>query len=270
MKIFVRICLLISVVHGYVVGPVSRPLLKNRSSLYRGLRPYSSGRVRIAVASSQIDLDSPEVAKEYEKVKELSIYTVKKELDDLGIPYDVAMMSEMDMKLRLMEARVRLSAPPKQKRKAPGPNASKYEKLIYENPAVKKFVDELMEIGDINRANAFTEYIDNEKVARQRYGNSQLYLDIFDKAEELKNAPAFTSRKLEFKGFPSAMGEDMIKISLEEFGTLKAFSVKIDDTSPECSGVVEYESQESADSAVAKWDGADMGMGSKLSLEYVE
>jgi len=149
--------------------------------------------------------------------------------------------------------------------------ASVYEKVCFEKPKIRSFADSLYDKGDINAYNTFVEYINTPEMAKSRYGDVPMYNDLMDKADAMLSAPAFTSNKLDFTGFPAAMGQDMIKMSFEEFGPLKSFVVSNgDDMDAEgFNGQVEYEDVNAAKAAVARYDGADMGMGDNLALNYV-
>lgn len=224
--------------------------------------------VATQLASTKLDMSDPAVVTEYNKIKDLTEDSVKYELKDLGIPFNPA-AGDMDLKLMLMEARVRLATPTK--KEAPGKGATPFEKLIFEKPAVKKAWEAYLDAGDINAANAFVEYVNTPEVAQKRYGDNQIYRDVFDAVERLVKAPAFTSNKLSFDGFPPGMGEDMVKVSFKEFGEITAFTSKgADDPIAEsCSGTIEFDSVDAAKAAVAKWDGVDMGLGKKLELKYL-
>ena len=80
-------------------------------------------------------------------------------------------------------------------------------------------------------------------------------------------APAFTSAKLAYSGFPM-MGEDGLRGQMESIGAVKAFSVTEEDPVTGMTGTVEFEAEADAKTAVEKWDGADMGNDVMLSLKY--
>ena len=173
-------------------------------------------------------------------------------------------MDDMTIKLRLMEARIVMAAPPAA---GPAANASPYEKLVFEKPAIKAYVDRLYNKGDINGANIFMEYINDPQQAQNRYGKEADYQAVFAKADELMAAPAFTSAKLAYSGFPM-MGEDGLRGQMESIGAVKAFSVTEEDPVTGMTGTVEFEAEADAKTAVEKWDGADMGNDVMLSLKY--
>ena len=72
---------------------------------------------------------------EFEKLKDASRGFVEKELELMGIPYS-ADMDDMTIKLRLMEARIVMAAPAAA---GPAANASPYEKLVFDKPAIKAY-----------------------------------------------------------------------------------------------------------------------------------
>ena len=152
---------------------------------------------------------------EFEKLKDASRGFVEKELELMGIPYS-ADMDDMTIKLRLMEARIVMAAPAAA---GPAANASPYEKLVFEKPAIKAYVDRLYNKGDINGANIFMEYINDPQQAKNRYGKEADYQAVFAKADELMAAPAFTSAKLAYSGFPM-MGEDGLRGQMESIGAV--------------------------------------------------
>jgi len=224
----------------------------------RCLRPVSARR-----AAPGIDPTSPQMQVEFEKLKGVTREEVEEELNLLGIPATPD-MDDMTAKLRLMEARIIFAAPAAA---GPAANASPYEKLISEKPSVKTYVDGLFNKGDINGANVFMEYVNDKAGAQARYGKEQIYQDVFAKAEEMISAPAFTSAKLLYGGFPM-MGEDALRGQMESIGAVKAFSVTEEDPVTGMVGVVEFEDESSAVTAVEKWDGADMGNEVMLTLKY--
>ena len=171
-----------------------------------------------------LDPSSPQMQAEFEKLKDASRGFVEKELELMGIPYS-ADMDDMTIKLRLMEARIVMAAPAAA---GPAANASPYEKLVFEKPAIKAYVDRLYNKGDINGANIFMEYINDPQQAKNRYGKEAAYQAVFAKADELMAAPAFTSAKLAYSGFPM-MGEDGLRGQMESIGAVKAFSVTEED-----------------------------------------
>lgn len=79
--------------------------------------------VKVAAATGSLDMNDPAVVAEFNKIKDLDEASVKYELNDLGIPFPPA-AGDMELRLVLMEARIRLSSPgvtdaTKKKSKAP-------------------------------------------------------------------------------------------------------------------------------------------------------
>lgn len=229
------------------------------------LRAASSFRKTTAMrAGNQVDPSSPEMLAEFENLKDYPMSAIMNELEELGIPTSPD-MGEMEIRVRLMEARVIMAKPSSA---APPAGCSAYETLIFEKPGIKTYVDGLYNKGGINEANAFMEYVNDAAQATIRYGKVEAYREVFAKAEEMMSAPAFTSSKLSFGGFPM-MGEDALRGQMETCGAVKAFSVSEEDPVTGMKGSVEFEDEESAKTAVEKWDGADMGNEVSLSLKYL-
>lgn len=160
------------------------------------LQPLRAATARrpTAVRVSNIDPSSPEMVAEFEKLKGMPMSMIMTELEELGIP-TTPDMDDMAIKIRLMEARVIFSQP---SATGPAPGASAYEVLIYEKPGVKSYVDGLYNKGGINEANAFMEYVNDKAGATMRYGKEACYRAVFEKADEMIAAPAFTSAKLSY------------------------------------------------------------------------
>merc|ERR1711924_430448 len=93
-----------------------------------------------------------------------------------------------------------------------------------------------------NGANIFMEYINDPQQAQNRYGKEADYQAVFAKADELMAAPAFTSAKLAYSGFPM-MGEDGLRGQMESIGAVKAFSVTEEDPVTGMTGTVEFEAE---------------------------
>ena len=76
-----------------------------------------------------------------------------------------------------------------------------------------------------------------------------------------------TSGKIAYSGFPANMGEAGVRMTLEALGTLKSFSYKASDDGMTAGGEVEFEGVSEAKAAIDKYDGMDMGLGTKLAFE---
>mmetsp|Transcript_27489 Transcript_27489/g.82509 ORF Transcript_27489/g.82509 Transcript_27489/m.82509 type:complete len:248 (+) Transcript_27489:415-1158(+) len=233
-------------------------------SCARALVPARPSCTRVAPPrAAGLDPTSPEMQAEFEKLKGVDRSEVESELELLGIPTSPD-MDDMTVKLRLMEARIIFATPDKA---GPAANASPYEKLIAEKPSIKTYVDGLYNKGDTTGANVFMEYVNNPEQAKSRYGSEALYQKIFEKADELVAAPAFTSATLAYAGFPM-MGEDALRGQMESIGEVASFSVTEEDPVLGMTGVVTFAEESSAVTAVEKWDGADMGNEVMLTLKY--
>merc|ERR1719231_1896458 len=116
----------------------------------------------------------------------------------------------------------------------------------------------------INSVNTIIEYVNDPVLGKTRYAEG-----YSEQIEPALAAPAVESAKLKFFGFPSAMGEGVVRQTLEGFGELKSLTVEMPDDPAEmsCGGTCEFGSVESAKKAVAQWNGADMGLGTVLTLE---
>jgi len=156
-----------------------------------------------------------------------------------------------------------------QKKKAkPAKFSSKFEEAMWTKPAFAEFYKGLKAKGDHNAQNVVAEYLNDPKLATQRYGKT--YKGVLNQAERaLKAPPPVKSAKLKFSGFPANMGEDACKMTLEALGPIVEFSCKTDDDFPILRGVVEYEDIEVAKKAVAQYNGMDMGMGSAIEMASV-
>lgn len=259
-----------------------------------GGRPRSSG------LGMAIDYNDPVVAEEFNNVQPLSFEEVEAELKEKGIPVKPT-MNEMEVKLMLVEMRLRLSGKlgGKTKKERPAKFSSKLEEFLWTKPAFEQFYSGLKAKGDNNALNVVTEYIQNPDVALQRYGKD--YKGLIRKTEEALNAPppvnsptlTFSGCKLSkenalflsmldeslshilclrflcFNAVPANMGEQGCLMTLQSLGAIEAFECVVDDDFPILRGTVTFEDIESAKKAVAQYNGMDMGMGTRLELASV-
>lgn len=213
-----------------------------------------------------LDYNDPIVAEEFAKVQPMPFEEVEEELRGKGIPIS-PMMNEMDVKLMLVEMRLRFSgriagSKPKQK---PTSFSSKLEEAIWTKPAFADFYETTKAKGDAATLNVVTEYVNDKKMALQRYGKD--YKALIRKVEEALNAPPpVNTPTLMFSGFPANMGEMGCKMTLETLGPIADFECVVDDDFPILRGKVTYEDIESAKKAVEQYNGMDMGMGTSLEL----
>jgi len=134
-----------------------------------------------------IDYNDPVVAEEFNNVQPLSFEEVEAELREKGIPVSPT-MNEMEVKLMLVEMRLRFSGKLGGKeKKRPAKFTSKLEEAIWTKPAFEEFYTALKAKGDNNALNVVTEYIQNKDVALQRYGKD--YKALIKKAEAALTAP---------------------------------------------------------------------------------
>lgn len=220
-----------------------------------------------------IDYNNPMVMEEFNNVQPMTYEEVEEELQAKGIR-PPATMNEMDVKLMLVEMRLRFSgklgpdADKKQKKKKPVKFSSKFEEAMWNKPAFEEFYNEQKAKGDHNAQNVITEYLNEPEMAKSRYAKT--YKALIRDCEAALKAPApVKSTTIEFSGFPANMGEDACKMTLEALGAIVSFECVQDEDFPVLNGKVTYEDIETAKKAVAQYDGMDMGMGSTLELSSV-
>lgn len=217
-------------------------------------------------ALKALDYNDPIVAEEFATVQPMSYEEVEEELRKTGIKAP-ATMNEMDVKLMLVEMRLRLSGrlSNSKKKERPKKFSNKFEEAMWTKPAFEEFYNALKAKGDHNAMNCVTEYLNNPDVAKQRYGKDYKGL-IRDLEKALTAPPPVKSPTIKFSGFPANMGETACKMTLETFGTVVSFECQQDEDFPVLKGSVTYENIESAKKAVAQYNGMDMGMGTTLEL----
>ena len=121
-----------------------------------------------------------------------------------------------------------------------------------------------------NAMNLATEHLVNPRRAKERYGGTAKYdstIAEIEAALKAKKASVATSGRLSYSGFPANMGEGGVKMTLSAFGDLKAFTWEEADDGLTCGGTVEYEDATTAQAAIDKYDGMDMGLGTTLELQ---
>ena len=233
--------------------------------------PRALARRGAPLASAQLDYDDPVVAEEFKVVQRYDDGRLDFELEKLGIVAPPG-MSEVDKQLMLMECRLRLNGHLDDKPKSTGPKtyASPYEEALDTKPKFAALIGKFKADGLINSVNTIIEYVNDPVLGKTRYAEG--YGDLIEQVDAALAAPAVESAKLKFFGFPSNMGEGVVRQTLEAFGELKSLSVEMPDDPAEmsCGGTCEFGSVESAKKAVAQWNGADMGLGTVLTLEMVE
>lgn len=216
-----------------------------------------------------MDYTDPVVAAEFNNVQQLSYEEVEEELNEKGIPVSPT-MNAMDVKLMLVEMRLRLSGKlgGQKKRERPAKFSSKFEEAMWTKPAFEEFYNTLKAKDDHNAQNVVAEYLNNRELALQRYGKD--YKAVLRQAEEaLAAPPPVKSPTLTFSGFPANMGEGACRMTLAALGEVTEFECEQDDTFPILKGKVTFSDIESAKKAVAQYNGMDMGMGTKLEVVSV-
>jgi hypothetical protein len=228
---------------------------------------------RIAQPVAALDYKDPTVAKEFSNIQVLDTEEVEDELMASGIPVPPT-MNVMDMRMMLVEVRMRKAGKmPGDKKEAPkkAPSgASDFEKALYEKPAFKALYNDWQATRNTNAMNLATEYLINPRRAKERYGGTAKYDETVATIEDALNAKielVVTSGKIAFSGFPANMGEAGMKMTLETFGPLVTFEYSPNDDGMTAGGQAEYEEMSAAKACVEKYDGMDMGLGTKLSFE---
>jgi len=214
-----------------------------------------------------LDYNDPVVAQEFAAVQILSYEEVEEELLQTGVTAPPT-MNEMDIKLMLVELRMRLSGKmPGQEvaKKKPAKFGSKFEEALWTKPMFEELYNEIKAEGDHNRMNVAKEYINDSKMATERYGkNYKGFLRDLNTA--LNAPPPVKSATLTFTGFPANMGEAACKMTLEAVGAIEEFECEESEDFPILTGKVTFDSIETAKKAVEQYNGMDMGMGQSLEL----
>jgi hypothetical protein len=215
-----------------------------------------------------LNYNDPMVAEEFAKVQPLTFEEAEAELQEKGIPVS-ATMNEMDVKLMLVEMRLRFSGRlGTSEKKRPDKFSSKFEEAMWTKPAFKEYYESLRKKDDHNAMNVAAEYLNDKEIASQRYGKD--YRAVIRKIEEaLVAPPPVKSPTLKFSGFPANMGEMGCRMTLESLGTVVEFECTEDEDFPILRGKVTFEDIESAKKAVAQYNGMNMGMGTSLELVSV-
>jgi len=217
-----------------------------------------------------LDYNDPDVAAEFNAVQPLSYEEVEEELSLSGVRGS-ADMNEMDLKLMLVELRMRLSgnAPGQTtKKEKPASFSSKFEEAIWTKPKFEELYDELKGKGDHNSMNVIKEYLTDKENAVTRYGRD--YKALLRNIEAALNAKAeVKSPSVTFSGFPANMGESGCKMTLEALGEIVDFECAASEDFPILTGTVTFGDIETAKKAIDQYDGMDMGMGQALEMNPV-
>lgn len=215
-----------------------------------------------------LDYSDPVVGEEFAAVQPLTYEEVEEELLESGIRGSPD-MNEMDLKLMLVEVRMRNSGkmPGSQTKpqEKPASYSSKFEEALWEKPFFKELYEDLKSKGDHNSQNVAAEYLNNPETATSRYGKTYKRLLMQIDAAMTKKKEV-TSPKITFKGFPANMGEMGCKMTLEALGEVEEFECTESEDFPILEGTVTFGDVETAKKAIEQYDGMDMGMGSKLEV----
>ena len=232
----------------------------------------SIGASRLSRSSLKmaIDYNDPIVAEEFGNVQPMTYEEVEDELKQSGIRAP-ATMNEMEVKLMLVEVRLRKSGKlsgGSEKKQRPTKFSSKFEEAMWTKPAFEEFYNKLKAKGDHNAQNVVSEYLNNPSIAKMRY--EKTYRGLLRECDAALTAPPpVKSTTIKFSGFPANMGEMGCRMTLESIGAVKEFECTPDDDFPILRGKVTFEDIEAAKKAVAQYNGMDMGMGTKLELASV-
>jgi hypothetical protein len=242
------------------------------ASAWSTVQPNHFARRVGTVLPMALDYNDPVVAEEFNNVQPLSYEEVEEELLMSGVRGDPN-MNEMDLKLMLVELRMRLAGKMPgqttgQKKTKPTKYSSKFEEAVWEKPKFGELYDDLKAKGDHNSMNVAAEYLNNPEVASKRYGKDYKRL-IADIESALNAKKEVTSPTVTFKGFPANMGEAGCKMTLEALGAIVDFECSESDDFPILEGKVTFEDLESAKKAIEQYNGMDMGMGTCLELDSV-
>lgn len=233
------------------------------------LSPLQKTRASTAL-NMALDYNDPVVAEEFAAIQSLTYDEVEDELLESGIRAPPT-MNEMEIRLMLVEMRMRKSG------KMPGSNnakkkpttfSSKFEEALYTKPAFEEYYNTLKTKGDHNALNVAAEYVNDPKLAEERYG-SDYRKTIREVKAALSAPPPVKSPTLSFSGFPANMGEAGCKMTLEAVGPIEDFECAESEDFPILTGKVTFEDIETAKKAVEQYNGMDMGMGTALELTSV-
>jgi len=233
--------------------------------------PISTTFARPTALPMALDYNDPVVAEEFIAVQPLSYEEVEEELLQSGVRGS-ADMNDMDLKLMLVEVRMRASGKmpgqEAEKKKRPATFSSKFEEAMWTKPKFEELYSELKLNGDINSMNVCTEYLTDKELALTRYGKD--YKPLIRKIEAAMNAKAeVKSASITFSGFPANMGEMGCKMTLEALGEIVDFECIESEDFPILTGKVTFGDIDTAKKAIEQYDGMDMGMGQLLEVETV-
>lgn len=252
--------------------------LVRTDALLLGVRPATCAPAvapRMAPARLALDVNDPNVAKEFQELQGVDTDDIVDELGTFGIVCPPT-MNDMEMRMMLIEVRMRKAGTFKsqetKKPQKPKSFGSKFEEAMWEKPAFKALYEKYQAGKFVNAMNLAAEHINNPKRAKDRYSGTPEYEKVIAEVEEAINTRVVvevSSPKLMFSGFPSNMGEAGVKMTLQAFGPVVDIMVEESDDGMTLSGRVEYEDIATAKQAVDKYDGVDMGLGTTLELQSI-
>eukprot|EP00567_Pseudictyota_dubia_P009039 CAMPEP_0197461008 /NCGR_PEP_ID=MMETSP1175-20131217/55384_1 /TAXON_ID=1003142 /ORGANISM="Triceratium dubium, Strain CCMP147" /LENGTH=271 /DNA_ID=CAMNT_0042996203 /DNA_START=130 /DNA_END=945 /DNA_ORIENTATION=- len=218
-----------------------------------------------------LDYNDPAVAEEFTNVQTLSYEEVQEELLQSGVTAPPT-MTEMDIKLMLVELRMRLTGrmpgSTAAKKEKPATFSSKFEEALWTKPAFEEFFNAVKKDGDHNKVNVVKEYVNTPDIATQRYGKDYKRL-LRDAETALTAPPPVKTPTITFSGFPANMGEAACKMTLEAVGPIVEFECSESEDFPILVGKVTFEDLDTAKKAVEQYNGMDMGMGQELEMVSV-
>jgi len=231
-------------------------------------------RAAAAIIMQSLDYNDPLVAKEFGSIQGLDLDDVTDELAVSGIVAS-DMMNDMEIRMMLVEVRMRKAgtfggATKPKKQEKPASFANEFERVMFEKPAVKALYEGYQQAKNINAMNLFAEHLNNPKRAKDRYAGTPNYDATIAELDEAMNAKVIKTvdtPRVMFSGFPSNMGEQGVKMTLQVFGEITDFSVEESDDGMSLAGRCEFSDLAAAKAAVDKYDGVDMGLGTTLELE---
>jgi len=217
-----------------------------------------------------LDYNDPVVAEEFAKTQTMTLEECESEITNMGIPVPKT-MNEMDVKLMLVELRMRMNgsfSEEKKEEEVPDSFSSPFEEALYTKPQFKQLYKLFEEAGDHNAMNVASEYVNDPELGKKRYGSD--YADTLSQIDKALTAVTpVTSPTVSFSGFPANMGEAGCKMTLEALGEIVEFECAASDDFPILTGTVTFGDIDTAKAAITQYNGMDMGMGTKLEVKSV-
>ena len=152
--------------------------------------PAGAALRRFAPAVAALDYKDPAVAEEFASIQALDTEAVEDELAASGV-VPPATMNDMDMRMMLVEMRLRKAGKMGETKVAPKKapaGANDFEKALYEKPAFKELFTGWQQTRNTNAMNLATEHLVNPKRAKERYGGTAKYEETIAAIEEALNS----------------------------------------------------------------------------------